>query len=246
MVSGPAAEDAVARAKRLRNLRVGLHLVLVEGRPLLPPERIPDLVTEEGTLRTDMGVLGLAIFLRATVRTQVAAEIAAQFEAFASTGLTLDHVNAHKHFHVHPVVAALLLDIGPRFGMRAMRAPDEPRRVLDEIEPAHRVPGEGLARFWAKRLQRQVAERGLATADRVFGNGWSGAMTAERLIALLCDLPPGVTEIYTHPATRAGFTGAARGYRYADELAALRAPAVREALAGSGAATGGYLDAIRA
>jgi hypothetical protein len=37
-----------------------------------------------------------------------------------------------------------------------------------------------------------------------------------------------------------------RGYRHADELAALLSPRVRTALAASGAATGGYADLRRA
>ena len=36
MVAAPAAADAVARARRMPALRVGLHVVLVEGRPVLP------------------------------------------------------------------------------------------------------------------------------------------------------------------------------------------------------------------
>ena len=43
MVTGDAVEDAVARARRLPRLGVGLHLVLVEGRPALPPEQVPEL-----------------------------------------------------------------------------------------------------------------------------------------------------------------------------------------------------------
>lgn len=43
MVAGAASHDAIARAKRLRHLRVGLHLVLVAGPPCLPRERVPDL-----------------------------------------------------------------------------------------------------------------------------------------------------------------------------------------------------------
>ena len=36
MMSGAAVGDAVARARRLPALRVGLHLVLVDGAPVLP------------------------------------------------------------------------------------------------------------------------------------------------------------------------------------------------------------------
>jgi predicted glycoside hydrolase/deacetylase ChbG (UPF0249 family) len=34
MVGGAAADDAVERARRLPTLRVGLHVVLVQGRPV--------------------------------------------------------------------------------------------------------------------------------------------------------------------------------------------------------------------
>jgi hypothetical protein len=82
---------------------------------------------------------------------------------------------------------------------------------------------------WAALLRRQAARHGLAAPDRVIGLAWSGAFTRERLEGILERLPEGSTELYFHPATRdGGFPGAARGYRYADELAALTAPSVRE------------------
>src|SRR5437870_10188102 len=74
MVAGPAAQDAIARARRLQRLRVGLHIVLVGGSPKLPAERVPDLVDARGHFRTDMARLGLAIATRRAVRRQVRAE----------------------------------------------------------------------------------------------------------------------------------------------------------------------------
>ena len=67
---------------------------------------------------------------------------------------------------------------------------------------------------------------------------WTGAVTADRLAGFLPRLPAGATEIYLHPATSGGFPGAAPGYRYAEELAALLDPRVRAACAGL--TTGGY------
>ena len=81
MVGAPAAADAVARARRMPELRVGLHLVLVEGRPVLPPEQLPALVDRRGHFRTDMVRLGFDIFARPAVRRQIRAEIDAQFRA---------------------------------------------------------------------------------------------------------------------------------------------------------------------
>jgi len=130
MVASPAAADAVRRARALPGLRVGLHVVLVEARPALPPERVPDLVGSDGYFRSDMARLGFDIALRPAVRRQVAAEITAQFEAYRATGLGLDHVNAHKHFHLHPFIAAQIMAIGGTFGARAIRVPAEPAAVV--------------------------------------------------------------------------------------------------------------------
>ena len=95
--------EAVAVARRNPRLRVGLHLVLTEGRAVLPPTRIPDLVDAQGRFPDDaMARDGVRFFFLPRVRRQLAAEIRAQFEAFKATGLQLDHVNAHRHFHLHP------------------------------------------------------------------------------------------------------------------------------------------------
>ena len=138
MVGGPARDDAVARARRLPALRVGLHLVLVDGRPLLPAESIPDLVDADGNFRTDIATMGVQIFLRAKLRKQLAAEIGAQFAAYRATGLVLDHVNGHHHFQVHPTIAGQIFDIGSGYGVRAMRVPAEPVHILDRMEASGR------------------------------------------------------------------------------------------------------------
>jgi hopanoid biosynthesis associated protein HpnK len=126
MVAAPAAAEAVALAKRLPSLRVGLHVVLVEGRPMLPPSQIPDLVGANGLFRTNMAASGAKMFFFPKVRRQLEHEIEAQFEAFRATGLALDHVNAHKHFHLHPTIASAILRIGKKHGMCALRVPREP------------------------------------------------------------------------------------------------------------------------
>jgi hopanoid biosynthesis associated protein HpnK len=246
MVAGPAAGDAVARARRLPSLRIGLHLVLVDGPPLLPPERIPDLVDARARLRSDVASAGVSMFLRPGVRRQLAAEIEAQFRAFKATGLALDHVNAHHHFHLHPTVNAQMLAIGERYGMRAVRVPWEAKRLLAGIDPrTPRHRGHWLEAPWVAVLRNRVRRRGLTAADWVFGLAWSGAMTEARLAGVLRQLPDGLTEIYSHPATSAAFPGAASGYRYADELAALTAPGLKELLRATGAKSGGYGDFLR-
>jgi chitin disaccharide deacetylase len=242
MITGPAAKDAVERARLLPRLRVGLHLVLVEGRPVLPTRHLPLLLDNTGRFRTDMVRLGLDIFVRPAARRQLAAEIEAQFEAFRATGIPLDHVNSHKHFHLHPTIASTIIMIGRNYGLRGLRVPIEPRSSLAEADPQAPQRSPSFAAPWARLLARSARRAGLRTPDAVFGLAWSGAMTPSRVKGLLDHLPAGRTEIYLHPATRDDFDGHAPGYHYTNELGALTSPAVKAAVWRPDVRLGGYAD----
>ncbi|HLZ79347.1 MAG TPA: hopanoid biosynthesis-associated protein HpnK [Sphingomonas sp.] len=245
MVAGDAAADAVARAKRLPTLGVGLHLVLVEGRPMLPAAQVPDLVDATGHFRTNMVLAGVNFFFRPSVRRQLAAEIKAQFAAFAATGLPLDHVNAHKHFHLHPTIAGLILSIGRRYGLAAARAPVEPMDMIAAIEPVPQTLADRIAAPYARGVARRFRAAGLVVPDRVLGLAWSGHMTTERVRALIAALPPGLTELYCHPATKDAYPGSAPGYAYRAELAALLDPGVRALVAERDIHLGRFADVTR-
>src|ERR1700761_9420351 len=55
MVGAPEAADAVVRARRLPGLRVGLHLVLIDGDAVSPPATIPALVGQKGHFDAHQG-----------------------------------------------------------------------------------------------------------------------------------------------------------------------------------------------
>jgi hopanoid biosynthesis associated protein HpnK len=224
MVAGAAADDAVRRARALPGLRVGLHLVVIEGQAVLPPAEIPDLVDASGWFPSDQMRLGINYFLRPRVRRQLAAEIRAQFAAFAATGLTLDHANAHKHMHLHPTVARLLLQIGAGFGLRSVRVPAEPPAVLARCGTPVGFGAHALY-HWTRVLRWQVKAAGMITNDYCFGLAWSGHMTADRVHRLLENLPDGDSEIYFHPAVvrDAALTRLMPDYEHEAELAALLA-----------------------
>lgn len=245
MVSAPAAADAIARARRLPSLRVGLHLVLLEGRPLSPPAAVPRLVSGAGTFPANPAALGTLLACSREARRELGAEITAQFAAFCDSGLTLDHCNAHKHFHLHPVVGSLIATIGPRFGLRAVRLPLEPMTVLRRVERHGVSASAALVQPFAMALRRRLAGAGLFTTERTFGLRWSGQLRRERLAGLIHHLPPGTSEIYLHPAT-AAYAGSARGYCYREELEALTAPEVIAACRDSRLRLGGFADLVPA
>ena len=240
MVAGEAAEDAVRRARRLPDLRVGLHLVVIEGKSVLPPAEIPELVDARGWFPSDQLRLGLRYFFLPRVRRQLLAEISAQFAAYAATGLTLDHADAHKHMHLHPTVGHLMLRVGRNFGLQRVRVPAEPPSVLAACGMR---PGLGARALhtWCGVLREQVRAAGMTSADAVFGLAWSGHMTETRLLDLLANLPDGSSEIYFHPASAndAALGALMPGYDHEAELAALLSPATRAALQAAAGAPAG-------
>jgi chitin disaccharide deacetylase len=233
MVGAPAAQDAARRARALPQLRVGLHLTLCDGPSVLAPAQIPDLVDRDGRFHDNMVSAGWRFFASPRVRAQLAAEIRAQFATFAHLGLSLDHLNAHKHFHLHPTVLSLALRIGRDFGLRAVRVPAEPATAMTRVL----LP-------WFALMRYRLRQAGMDCNDQLFGLTHSGAMDEPRLLQILAALPPGVTEIYLHPGTASGtaISPAMSGYRHRDELQALLSPAVRAALADPSIRRGGYVD----
>jgi hopanoid biosynthesis associated protein HpnK len=233
MVGAEAAADAVARARRLPELHVGLHLVLVDGRPVLPRVEVPGLVRGNDGFDQNLGRAGIRFFLLPQVRRELRKEIRAQFEAFRATGLPLDHVNAHKHMQLHPTVAALIVEIGRDNGMRAVRVPSEPIDVLRRAFPGERSRIKAY-QPWVKALRRRLRRAGLGVNDHVFGLAWSGGMVEERVLQLVPHLPDGVSEIYFHPAVERS--------PHREELAALLSPRVRSCIAESGIRLTSYAE----
>jgi len=243
MVGAPAVEDAVRRARDLPDLAVGLHLVLADGWSVLPQRSIPALVDSQGRFGNNMVRDGVRFFALPAVRRQLEAEIRAQFQAFADSGLPLDHVNAHKHFHLHPTLLEMLLRIGSEFGVPAVRLPREPAWVARRTGGAIAGPAvAGLLSPWLAIMRRRLRAARIAHNDYVFGLSDSGAMDEARLLEILGRLPEGVTEIYLHPGVESGaaIAPSMTGYRHAEELAALLSPRVRAAIAACGAQTGGF------
>ena len=247
MVNGQGFDDAVTLARAHPTLSVGLHLVLVQGYAVTPAAQIPTLVAGDGTFGGNAPWTGLRYFVTPGARTQLRREISAQLDKFAATGLPLSHVDGHMTIHMHPSVLAILLDLAPRYGIKAMRLPREPLRPALRFDRQHlaRKPFEGatfaaLSRYAHPRL----AAAGIRHPNRMFGMHQTGHVSESYLLDLVPQLTTGVSEVYCH----AGLWDAeARRWRPADydpegELAAITSPRVRAALEAAGVSLMSYRD----
>src|SRR3569623_371064 len=129
----------------------------------------------------------------------------------------------------------MLISIGRRYGMLALRIPDEPRDVLLAAEPDADIPKSRLG-LLLRSMRRRSKRAKLAYNDNIFGLAWSGAMTEDRLLRLIPHLPEGLNELYCHPAAgdAEAIEGGVPGYEYREELAALLSPGVTQALTDNG------------
>lgn len=204
MVTGEAFAEAVGMAKENPTLAVGLHLVLVEGKSALPPH------AEFGDRLFEAGV---KYFFTPGIRKQLRRECEAQIEKFLATGLTLDHINAHNHFHLHPTIGKIVAELGKKYQIPAVRLPHSPLFCL---------------LIWI--LKKHLRMNGLLYNDAIAGLNESGCFTEEKWLEALDLLKEGVTEFYTHPAVSKSpiLNRTMDDYHHEEELAALLSPRVRK------------------
>ena len=222
MVNGAAFEEAVELARANPNLGVGLHLTLVRGRATLSRTRIPGLVNSKGGFSDNAVAAGMRCFFNRSLRSQLEAEMRAQLEKFNATGLSLDHVNGHLNFHLHPVVFDVLLGLFERIranlataatkgdssvalpAVRLTRDPFWLNARLAGSQWLYRATHAFIYLVLSGRARGRLRKHGIRFAPHVFGLLQSGRTDEAYLLKLLPALPVGDVEIYSHPNT-AGF-----------------------------------------
>jgi len=246
MVNGVAFDEAVDLARQWPTLGVGLHLVLVQGRATCAPSMIPGLADAQGMFRRHPVSAGLRYFFTPGLGAQLRREICAQLDRFRATGLPLSHVDGHLNIHMHPSVLAILLDVAPEYGIRALRLPREPIAITLALDAGERLR-KTVEAMTFRRLTDwaapRITARGLFVPDQIFGLHHSGHMTEAHILGLIERLPPGVTEIYTHASIVDDEARRWRppNYECESELDALKSVRVRDALEKHGIERASYL-----
>jgi hopanoid biosynthesis associated protein HpnK len=231
MVAGRAVDEAISMARDMPDLAVGLHLVVVDGPAVLPPDRIPHLVDGNRRFLRNPVSVGVRYAFSRLARQELAAEMRAQFERFAESGLSLSHVDGHLHMHLHPVVFDLLVPLAEEYGARGLRLPRDDLRLALR----HGLDGVGRKVLWALCFwplnawgARQLRGHSLRVVDRVYGFMQTGQMHAAYVLDLIRHLRVPTAEIYFHPSVA---TEGQPGGPNVGDLDALLDPALRQAMA---------------
>ena len=250
MVAGAAASEAVEIARANPSLAVGLHVVLVDGATVLPADQLDRIVDHTGRLPNNPASLGFRYAMSSVARGQARAEMKAQFDRFAQTGLPLSHVDGHQHLHLHPTIFPSLCELAKQHGAKGVRIVRDDWRFALRYEKKHAILKTAWATAFtplARVARRQASACGLSFNNRAYGLMQSGRMTEEYVLALLDHLHRKFTlagddfsaEIYFHPTT--GPRTDALGPN-PEELQTLLSPAVRAKIEQYGMRLGRYAD----
>jgi hopanoid biosynthesis associated protein HpnK len=246
MVAGAACGEAVEIARDCPNLDVGLHLVVCMGASVLGAARLRGIVDGAGRFGDNPVACGMRYFFSRRARTLLRDEIRAQIEAHLSMIGRLNHIDGHLNFHVHPAIADILVEFCVEYRVPAMRVPREPVFTTLGLARDHlsRKLVEALIfRALSRRTRRRLAAHGIRTTDWLFGLHQTGNMSADYLLGVIRRLPPGVTELYFHPAWDIGGASPSAAARHEVEL--LTSAAVRAALEGAGARLTNFAELVR-
>ena len=204
MANVPAFENAVQQARMSPNLSVGCHVILVDGSPILSGLQVSTLIAPRSTngtrFRESLGRFAANALLGRLDAGQIEAEAKAQIRKLQSAGITVSHVDTHKHTHMFPAALRPLLRAAKACGINAVRNPFTPwlpistpprvwKRCL-EIRALHRLAGA---------FRRIIGQHGMLTPDGTFGIVATGALTLELFQRIVERIPEGTWEFVCHP-----------------------------------------------
>lgn len=236
MVAAPSRDAAAAAARECPGLDVGLHLVVCRGRSVLPSAQLKGLVDGAGRFVENPVMGGMRYFFNRRLRGALADECRAQIELHLKLVGYLNHIDGHLNFHVHPVIADILLGLAAEYRVPCIRLPREPVFTTLGLARDH-APRKLIEAVifcaLSRRARRRMAERGIKSTDWLFGLHQSGNLSERYVLGVIARLRPGLTEIYFHPAADAG--GVPPSLEAQREVEILTSPLLPVALKGADA-----------
>lgn len=200
MAGGIAFDDAIKIAKNNKKLGVGIHFTLANGNPVLPPEKIPTLVTSAGVFHENY-VIFLKKYLRGQISLEeVRLELAAQLEKISRTGILITHADSHQHLHHVPAITEIVLNLASAAKISAIRVAKT--QIFDgELKTFGQFVGRFGLSFLAKLTERKAHKKNFATPENFAGIVAGESVDEKFLLKFVKNLREGTTEIMLHPGT---------------------------------------------
>jgi hopanoid biosynthesis associated protein HpnK len=238
MANAKASVAATELAKAQPSLKTGCHVVLIDGAPLTSD--LPTLASGSSRFRGSLKQFALDAVRKRIAAEEIQRETEAQIRKIQARGITLTHVDSHKHTHMFPQILRPVLRAARACGVRAVRNPFEPLQrwpksmVISNPGLWSRSAAVMAFQMFASEFRRAIKEAGMLSTDGTVGIAATGMLDQRILLKILKALPEGTWELVCHP----GYSDAelqAAGTRLTQsreiELAALLSAETRETVA---------------
>jgi hopanoid biosynthesis associated protein HpnK len=226
MANGHAFADAVRIARRTPTLDIGVHLTLVEERPVVNPKRIPTLIGANGRFHVHARSFAIRYLLGRIDLKSIRLELQGQIAKVCDAGLSPTHLDSHQHLHLLPGVLKIVLELANEFQIPAVRVAYEERLLQNFL----RVPfSRTVQAIVLNRFASAARKRIDRSADRFVGFLFGGHVTQPLALRLISDLRDDETwELMCHPGDEEQATSpyAHWGYNWREELSAFMDPVV--------------------
>ena len=203
MANAKATDAAIDLARTQPSLKTGCHVVLIDGVPLA--SNLPSLTDSSPRFRSSLKQFALAATRGQIAADEIQREVEAQIRKLQSCGVTITHVDSHKHTHMFPCVLRPMLRAAKACGIRAVRNPFEPLKswpagmVLGSLGLWLRLAGVMGFQIFAAEFRRALKEEGMVSTDGTVGIAVTGMLDQKRLLRILEALPEGTWELVCHP-----------------------------------------------
>jgi predicted glycoside hydrolase/deacetylase ChbG (UPF0249 family) len=204
MANGTAFEQAVTLTASASSLSIGCHAMLVDGSSLLQPARVPTLLAgrDNTSFYRSAGTLAWRTITRRIDPAQIELEAVAQIRKLQSAGISVTHIDTHKHVHILPQVLRPLLQAAQTCDVRKIRNPFGPMLLAGLLRYASLwkrwIEFQTLSTF-ARSFSEMVKNAGMITTDGTIGMVATGGWNQELFRSLIENLPDGTWELVCHP-----------------------------------------------
>ena len=188
MANGTAFDDAIRRCLEVKLPNIGVHLVLVEEKPLVLK-----------TLPKNHKIFFAKYILGLIKKSDIEKELEAQINKCVTAGINLKFINSHQHLHLLPGIMDIVISLAKKYGIPYIRIVNEP---LGAGENLFRKAQLIFLNFLSRIAKKMIIREGLRCNDFFVGFINAGNLSKKDIKSakeLSDKYPDKIIELGCHP-----------------------------------------------
>ncbi len=192
IANGEAFEHAVLLSKQNKDLKIGVHLTLVEESPISQPDKIKSLIGSNEKFLINCKAFLNRYVLRKIHLNEVYIEWESQIQKVLNSGIGINHIDSHQHLHMLPGLFNNAIDLAYKYKINKIRMFHHDIIRIRNFK-------ELVLTFLSDINKRKIQYSGITFSDNFWGLKHSGNIDENNILKLLDNIEHGTTEMMCHP-----------------------------------------------